>query len=75
MDKYIDYFCVGFCILHLLISLIFSFFSGKRFERICTKCLKPVLKGEEHSCVPLSDEQLVKLVEFIQVLRGDGDAS
>lgn len=72
--SYLDYLCIAVCALHFIVSFIQSLLSGKKIERICTKCLHPVLKGEEHNCSDvLTSEQLSKLTEFISSLRGDSD--
>lgn len=71
-----DFICLGICFLHFIISIFQALFSGKRIERICLKCLSPVLQGEEHKCSDvLTSEQLDLLSKFVSSLRGSSDGS
>lgn len=72
--QYIDYICIGVCCLHFVVSLFQSLSSGKKIERICNKCLQPILKGEEHQCSDvLTSDQLDALVKFISSLKEKSD--
>lgn len=67
--QYIDYICIGVCCFHFLLSFFQSLFSGKKIEKICTKCLQPIIKGEEHQCSDvLNSEQLEALSRFVDLL-------
>lgn len=69
---FLDYFCVAVCALHFFVSFIQYLLSGKKIEKICNKCLQPVLKGEDHVCSDvLSSEQLELLIKFVSSLRSE----
>lgn len=83
MDRYIEFFCLGFCFLHMIFSFVQSFIQHKKIKSICEKCLSPVLEGEEHQCseavlharelvCSLPEEQLILLSQFVQFLKKDG---
>lgn len=70
--QYIDYICVGVCLLHFFVSFFQSIFSGKKIEKICNKCLQPVLRGEEHDCGSvLTSEQLELVVKLVESFKGE----
>lgn len=64
-----ELFCLIICALHIITELIVSAISHKKIERICSKCLAPIVEGESHDC--LNNEQLQALTSFIKTLRGD----
>lgn len=68
--QYLDFFCLGFCFIHMIVSFIVSFFEHKKINSVCKKCLSPLVEGEVHQCSDvLSEDQLQLLVAFVSSLK------
>ncbi|WGL31148.1 hypothetical protein [Dipodfec virus UOA04_Rod_751] len=66
--QYLDYICPAiccvFCIIHFIVGLINSKLQNKKIEKICDKCLTPLVEGEKHEC-SVSTGALCELAEYI----------
>lgn len=63
----------GLCILsHIIGSLISHFKTKKMIAGFCETCKQPIYQDQVHNC-DLSDDQLLKLVEFVKSIKENGD--
>lgn len=70
ISQYLDYVCIGFCVLHMIFEIFSNKSMQKKIVSLCTKCFHPVYQDEDHSCdQSLTSVQLNALVAFVQSLK------
>lgn len=85
MEKYLDYVCIAFCILHMCISFIVSLFTKRKINKICEFCGSSVYSGVSHHCavsssgssVDFTDSDLNAFADLLEklVLRDNKNGS
>lgn len=62
----------GLCILsHIIGSVISHFKTKKMIKGFCETCKQPIYQDQVHDCA-LSDDQLLKLVNFVKSIQKKG---